>query len=297
MDRCKEDGGCKESRAIARKDSLESNMEENIILQCENSFVGILTGIYEAYALRIPHWRINLQIEEEGNLCLFSEYKKVEPDVQKAEKVSNTLQKKFGEKDFYTICLALASFSEKKAQAVYKTVVWGLSSGRRKNILGHLADDNVRTVMELGRQVENELHHLQGFLRFHELEGGILYAVMRPKSDIIMPLAEHFSDRLPMEDFLIYDEGRNQYAVHAAGKEWFMMQGESNKNGDDAVNAEEDMKRMQPSADDGYYQELFCRFCHTISIEARKNLKLQQNMLPLRFRPYMVEFEKREKCT
>lgn len=278
-------------------------MEENIILQCENSFVGILTGIYEAYALRIPHQRISLQIEEEENLCLFTEYKKVEADVLKAEKVSNTLRKRFGEQDYYTICLALASFSEKKAQAVYKTVVWGLSAGGRKNVLGHLANDNVRTVMELGRQAENELHHLQGFLRFHELEGGILYAVMHPKSDIIVPLAEHFADRLPMEDFLIFDEGRNQYAVHPAGKEWFIiqderiMQGEGMIQGENAEVLREDETRMQPSADDEYYQELFCRFCHTISIEARKNLKLQQNMLPLRFRPYMVEFAKREKST
>lgn len=278
-------------------------MEENIILQCENSFVGILTGIYEAYALRIPHYRISLQIGEEGDLCLFSEYRKIEADLLKAKKVSNTLRKQFGEQDYYTICLALASYSEKKAQAVYKTVVWGLSAGGRKNVLGHLADDNVRTVMELGRQAGNELQHLQGFLRFHELEGGILYAVMHPKSDIIIPLAEHFADRLPGEDFLIYDEGRNQYAVHPAGKDWFMMQGEPVSQGgrmlqgDGMDGLKENEDRMQLSAEDGYYQELFCRFCHTISIEARENLKLQQNMLPLRFRPYMVEFAKKENCT
>ncbi len=270
-------------------------MEENIILQCEDSFIGIMTGIYEAYALRIPHDRISLQIGETVNLCLFASYKNVVPDVEKAKKVSNTLLKRFGEENYDTICRALASPLEKKAQAVYKTVVWGLSARGGKNVLGHLADDNVRTVMELGRQVENELLHQRGFLRFNELEGGVLCAVMHPKNDILTPVAEHFADRLPGENFLIYDEGRNRFAVHPAGKEWFVMQGEGENATEDAVGCA--MERMKLSENDEYYQELFCHFCHTISIEERKNLKLQQNMLPLRFRPYMVEFAKKKRCT
>lgn len=266
-------------------------MEENIILQCEDSFVGILTGIYEAYELRMPHQNIWLQVGETDGFRLFSTYKTVVPDGEKAEKVGSTLFRRFGEEDYTTICMALAADSEKKAQAVYKTVVWGLSAACKGKVMGHLADDNVRGVMELARRTVNELHHLKGFLRFHELEGGALYAVMHPKNDILVPLAEHFSDRLPGENFLIYDEGRSRYAVHPAGKDWFLMQKDvENIQGDEG-------EQINLSESDEYYQELFRQFCHTISIEARENLKLQQNMLPLRFRPYMVEFAERKRCT
>ena len=41
-----------------------------------------------------------------------------------------------------------------------------------------------------------------------------------------------------------------------------------------------------------YYSELFEHFFHTIAIKERKNLGLQRNMLPLRYRKYMTEFEK-----
>ena len=41
------------------------------------------------------------------------------------------------------------------------------------------------------------------------------------------------------------------------------------------------------------YQELFRTFCHNISIEERRNLKLQRNLLPLHFRLYMTEFQDR----
>ena len=39
------------------------------------------------------------------------------------------------------------------------------------------------------------------------------------------------------------------------------------------------------------YQELFKHFCKSLAVESRKNPKLQMNMLPLRFRKYMVEFD------
>lgn len=258
-------------------------MEETIILICQDSLEGIYTGIYEAYALRIPHEKIELQIGETMELRLFVSYREIVPDGEKAQKVSQTLQKRFGEQDYHTLCMALSSSSSHKAQAVYRTVVWGLSEQGRKNIMGHLSDDNVRKVMELARQAGNELHHLMGFLRFNELDEGILYAVMKPQNDILVPLAEHFADRLPGENFIIFDEGRNLYAIHPAGKEWFLVDGKK-----DELIAEN--KELQMSAAEKYYQELFRHFCHSISIESRKNFKLQQNMLPLRFRPYMVEF-------
>lgn len=258
-----------------------------VILLCEDSLEGIFTGIYDAYALRIPLDNVRLQVGEEENLRLFAIYRQVQPDTEKNGKVIRTLKQKFGMEDYRALCMALSSTDSEKAEAVFRTVVWGLSKDRRGSILAHLVDDNVRKVLELSRGATNEMHHLRGFLRFQELSDGILYAVISPKNNIIPYLAEHFSDRLPMENFLILDEGRDVYAVHPAGKEWFLVTGnpvsETDCTGQRAHEA-------FVSEEERYYQELFRHFCHTISIEGRKNLKLQRNMLPLRFRPYMIEF-------
>ena len=256
---------------------------ENIILLCEDSYEGIFTGIYEAYALRIPHERIGLQIGQDGTPMLFTTYREIAPDRIKAEKVTRTLRQRFGEEDYRILCMALASASPDKAQAAYKTVVWGLSPHRKGSVLGHLSDDNVRRVMELNRGVGNELCHLRGFLRFEELENGILSAVIKPRDNILPMLAPHFADRLPQENFIIYDEGRALYAIHPVGKDWFLMSGceDLTENGEESLGLSDGEK---------YYRELFRHFCHTISIKERENLKLQRNMLPLRFRPYMTEF-------
>lgn len=256
---------------------------ENIVLLCEDSLEGIFTGIYEAYALRMPHECIHLQTAEEENMRLFTVYRTVEPDSIKTEKVIHTLRTRFGEKDYMALCLAAAASSAEKAEAIYKTVVWGLSGRRRGSILEHLVNDDVRRTLELSRSAGNELHRMKQFLRFAELEGGVLYAVIAPKDNVLPMLTVHFADRLPMENFVICDESRKLYAIHPAQKDWFLMSGQHTP-----LRVEEGA--LAPTAEEEHYQELFRHFCHTISIEDRKNLKLQQNMLPLRFRNYMVEF-------
>ena len=52
----------------------------------------------------------------------------------------------------------------------------------------------------------------------------------------------------------------------------------------------DDRTEVRVSEDEGRMQELFKSFVRTIAIESRTNEKLQLNMLPLRFRPYMTEF-------
>ncbi len=262
----------------------ETDCGQNQILVCEDSLEGIFTGIYEAYALRIPHDRIFLQVGHEGNLRLFAVYTEIRPDTEKVQKVMRTLRSRFGEKDYASLCMALTTSDRNKAQAVYKTIVWGLSGRYKGSILNHLIDDNVRRTMELAREAGNELHHYREFLRFQELENGILHAVTAPQCDILPMLITHFADRLPMENFIIYDEVRDYYAVHPAGREWFLMSG-STKEGTEV----KQVCKAESEAEQ-YYQELFRHFCHTISIEERKNLNLQRNMLALRFRPNMVEF-------
>ena len=77
------------------------------VYQCEDTLEGIFTAIYRIYEDRhhAPETRICL---EEENL-LFSEYVTVETDVERAVKVMRTCKEKFGEQDYYGLCMALAT--------------------------------------------------------------------------------------------------------------------------------------------------------------------------------------------
>ena len=251
-----------------------------VIYQCEDSLESIFTAVYKAYEEKRNHCDTEICLDEEPRL--FAEYVKVDADVSKAVKVMRTLEGQFGEEDYLWLCYALASEAEDKAQAVYQTIVDGL---KRKVFRNHLFDNLACTYVNrafgLARAVSRECQHLKGFVRFQELESGILYSEITPKNNILTFLMPHFADRFPMENFMIYDSSRGILGLHPAGKQWYLVEGSENpKMAEGFILSNKERE----------YEELFRCFCRKICIEERTNLKLQRNMLPLRFRENMVEF-------
>lgn len=254
-----------------------------LYLICEDSLEGIFTGIYEAYVLRRPHQELHLLVGEEDNLRLFAEYREIETDNTKAVKVARTVDREFGRENFMCICRALASNDRTKGEAIYKTVAAGLSMRDPRRVMSNLANEHVMKVFELARFSANEANRLIEFIRFRELANGILYARTGPPNNVLTFVMPHFADRLPLENFVIFDEGRGIYGLHPAGSDWYVVSGEPGQ--------EPAALARGWSADEIKYAGLFTAFFHTIAIEARNNPKLQRNMLPLRYREYMTEFQ------
>ncbi|MBO4981060.1 MAG: TIGR03915 family putative DNA repair protein [Lachnospiraceae bacterium] len=264
------------------------------VYQCEDSLEGIFTAIYNVYEDRHTPEETRLSLGDE--LLLFAEYVPVTPDLEKAEKVIRTLKRQFGEEDYYRICLALAAPDAEKAQAVYQTIAAGLAGKcRPEHMLDNLADQYVHHTFSLWRGARREYDHLRGFLRFEELGEGILYARISPKNHLLTFLMSHFADRFPAENFVIQDVGRKLWGIHPAvsaeNREngWYVAQlGEDSE----AFYAMERLSNMERSEKERACQQLFGYFCQKIAIRERRNLELQRNMLPLRFREYMTEFQK-----
>ncbi len=258
-------------------------MEEYYIL-CEDTPEGIFTGIYDAYLLKKPHEQIHLMVKEEDNYRLFAKYLTCVPDGEKACKVARTIHSRLGQEAYLAIFRAVASTKEDKAEAVYKTVVTGLSMKNAAKVLDHLKDPFVHRVFEIARRVGNETHGHVEFLRFRELRSGLLYAQIAPQNDVLAFIVPHFADRLPQENFVIHDKGRNLFAVHPARQDWYLYSGPK------------DMETLTKEVAEDFsegeekYSELFTAFFHTIEIKQRKNYELQRNMLPLKYRKYMTEF-------
>ena len=253
-----------------------------IVYRCEDTLESIFTAVYRAYEEKRNHEDTVLRLDKE--YCLFGEDVEVRPDTGKADKVIRTLKRRFGEKDYEALCMALTSEAEDKAQAVYRVIVKGLQGKvPQGHLLDNLADEDSCRVFRLARAASRECHHLFGFLRFEELADGILYAGIGPKNQLLPFLMPHFAQRLPMENFLIFDEKRETWGVHPAGKEWFLVKG-----------AASDLESIrQLSAREEQIRELFCCFCSSIAIKERENKALQRHLLPLRFREYMTEFRGR----
>lgn len=272
-------------------------MDRQIFL-CEDSIEGIFTGVYEAWSSRCGHGNVELRTQEPENLEFFTVYHQVKADGEKSGKVLRTIRKRLGWGIYSCLCYAACAADERKGTAIYRTVVDFLSvhgtmygkpipsgihpGGTGSNFLENQGNPAVRLVSSLQRQVGTEYNHYQGFLRFRETEKGILFAPIRPKANLLVLLAEHFSDRFPGERWLILDTGRGIGAVHQPGKGYALCTG--------LDITQEEIEEIQDREED--IASMWRTFCTSIAIDGRKNLGLQRQNLPLHFREYMDEFHK-----
>lgn len=160
---------------------------------CENSIDGIFTGVYDAWASKYGHANISLTACPPDNYTLFDEYITVSTDYEKSEKVARTLFRRLGEETYTELCQAAAALEEPagrkkhldKADALYRTIVLALSLKDGSKVLNYLGEPYVNRVFQLSRSTGNEAHHLLGFLRFQELENGLLFARIHPKNHVL----------------------------------------------------------------------------------------------------------------
>lgn len=240
-----------------------------------------MTGVYDAYASKLGYENVKLQMADEMDQELFAEYVEVKTDAEKTAKVLRTIRRELGLEAFDAICQAAASWDNRKANAIYRTIVLGLHLPKKQKVMNCLTKDYVCIVAELSKKTWHEAHKFMGFVRFTELAGGILYADIKPENEVLPLIAPHFANRYPEENWIIYDERREKFAIHRAGKGWMIL---------------EDMKiakevKSQLSMEEEDYRAMWRAFTKSIAIEARKNPNLQKQLLPLKFRDKMEEFK------
>ena len=269
-------------------------MNERHVFYCDNTLEGIFSGVYQAWDARVGHGCVELRTEEPENMELFCVYHRVKTSLTEAEKVRRTIARQLGPRILEEICFAACADDPKKGTAIYRTLVECLSvhgTLYKKKSLDDLKNPSVRKVTELYRSVWTEYDHYLGFLRFQELPGGILAALISPRHDLLLLFQDHFSNRYPRERWIIGDSTRGKLLVHQPGDPCFLM-----------GNAGKIIEEIRTRRDEGGdYELLFANFCESISIKERENDKLQKQNLPLRYREDMVEFHQktdncRQKC-
>lgn len=248
------------------------------VFLCNNSVDGIFSGIYDAWDSRLGHDKVKLQMEE-TNFELFASYREVVVDAEKAKKVARTVRSRMGEEDYTFIYQAALSKDADKAECIYRTLVEGLMGKRRGSVMQKLQDPYICRVFEMSRNIGNEAHHYLGFVRFRELKNGVLFSEIHPENQVLPMIGDHFADRFPCEHFMIYDSRHQVFLVHEAYKQWALVEGETlNREVTENLSEKEEQ-----------FQNLWKGFCKSIAIRERRNLKLQQQFLPLKFRKYLTE--------
>ncbi len=256
-------------------------MKEKRIYQCEDSLEGIFSAVYIAWASRYGHENIELEVlgmEEEYNLKLFSEYIMVENNSENALKVANSIKKKISPHAYQMVARAALSNDSRKANAIYHFLVRGFAFGAK--VEGHLSDSYVQIIFELNRYVGNDAHLYTGFVRFAELDNGILFAKIEPKNNILEIITPHFAERLSQENFMILDVKRKIAAIHKSNCAWILT----------TISEEEFTTLLTVTERKEKYERLWKIFFESIAIKERENKVCQRNHVAMHYRKFMTEF-------
>lgn len=263
-----------------------------IIYVCEDSLTGIFSGIYEVWKRKMTAEEADLEVGDSFERRLFCEYIFCKAEERKALVVIRMIQKNLGADVYEKISYALLSADRRKAEMVFRAMLEAKKLSRKDRLMEHLGNEAVRAVFGMYRQVANEAHHYKGFVRFRELKNKTLFAKIEPKHAVLPCIAEHFADRFPQENWVIYDKTHEVFLIHEKGKRYYFLQQYMCMKGDSgsAQNitggfSEEEMD----------YEALWKEFVQSISVAERENRALQNQNLPLRFRTNLVEFSKEER--
>ena len=248
------------------------------VFLCENGFDGILCGVYDVYASRLGLDSCRLEMEEEYEQALFTEYRSVRTETLKAEKVAYKIKSFMSEEAYIYLYRASLHKSPDRADRILRFIALGLINGRKT--VRMLQDPAVYEIFQMNRYVGNEAHFLVEFLRFERLSSGAFYGKVGPENRVLELAASHFADRFPDMDWLIYDEKHHMAAIHSCCGHWAIRE---------QVTSEE-IEHWKGMGGQDRYVDLWKTFFETIAIEERRNPKCQRNMLPLRYRKYMTEF-------
>lgn len=253
---------------------------------CTDSVTGIFSAVYDAWKAQKAEGECEIALCGFMEQQLFCNYAEVEETEKKAAAVEHMIRKHMGTLAWHDIYQAALSADAGKGDAVLGTCLAARKLKDSKRIMEHLGHPKVRKVFELSRRVGNESHFLVEFIRFRELESGVMYAPITPKSHVLTCIAPHFTDRFPLENWMIHDKTHRAFAVHEARKKWVLVQEAYDETQKAGYN--EYFQRL--SEKEIEYEELFKSFCKTIAIKERENPVCQRGHLPLWYRPNMVEF-------
>lgn len=252
------------------------------IYVCGDYITGIYSAIYDAWMERNDGREKKITFRGHIEQELFCEYAEVKETEHKAIAVERLIRENLGAEAYWDIYHALMSTDREKGTAVLNTMLTARTIKHSKRIMSYLSNPYVQKVFELSRSVSNEAHYFIEFVRFRELENGVMFSEITPKEHVLTCIANHFTDRFPLENWMIYDKTHHSFLLHEVKKRWILVLNEQ-------VN-EEQVKHV--SEGQKKYERLWKSFWHTISIEVRENRALQNNNLPIHFQQDMVEFER-----
>lgn len=236
----------------------------------DGSYEGLLCTIEQALAQPEPPYAISQEFP--AIPPLFCEICPINSHKGKAQRFANFLREKIGRNTPDYLYYANLADRLEAPFWLYEYVKFGLTVG--KDLNRYLADERVRRIHQLKREVTGERHRLLGLARFRLLSSGIYYSAITPDHRVLAIMAPHFAARFTQDRWLLHDTKRGWAAIGMAGDYRLLP-----LDGNLSIARE----------DDAFMGNLWQQYFAHIAINERQNAKAQANHMPRRYWQNLTE--------
>lgn len=242
-----------------------------MIFVYDGTLEGFLSIVFETYRMGVEPVAIHSSQRDFQTSMLYQNIS-VKTDFVNAERVTTGI-KRISYNALDNILTAFRHCDIDKDLAIFRFIK--LLFGKKSQALSMLGHPDVVTFNNLVYSVKNEIHRMYGFVRFRQTDFGVYYAPIAPDHDILDLLAEHFMQRYKGMPFCIHDCSREKMLAYDGVICKIVPASEVE------ITLSEQEQTLQSVWQD-YYD--------SVNIKERKNLKLQRQFLPMRYRKFMPEF-------
>jgi probable DNA metabolism protein len=245
----------------------------------DNTFDGLLTCVFDAFNRKEFPEKI---VGEDVQLPLFSESFHVVTDETKADRVLKALREKISKSALHMLFIDFLSEMEEVTMFLFRYIRKALTSDI--SIEMNFADSDVLELSKIYRKVTREEERMRQFVRFQKTTDGIFFAVMDPMYNVLPLTARHFQNRFADQPWIICDVKR-KYGLH------YDLKTVETVYFDHLDVSIETGKLTSEKLDDyeSAFQDLWKDYLKAITIQERKNLRLQRQFMPKRFWKYLTE--------
>lgn len=239
----------------------------------DGSFTGLLCCVYHHYYTEKAG---GIYVRDSYQTSMLGGYLQVESDEARADRVYRAFEEKVSHYAMRCVYKAFLSAVPDKEMKILRFMVLGFRTGPGVTLMH--GNDVFEDLYAAVRIVGTEKEKMCQFVRFAELEGGVMYGRIEPDHDVTELLWRHFTERFSFQPFIIHDVGRSK-ALVANGGDWFITDF-----------TDEDLPEY--SAREMGYQALWQDYFDNIAIKERINPGCQRNFVPMKYRKHLVEFRR-----
>jgi probable DNA metabolism protein len=251
-----------------------------LVLIYDGTFEGMLTCIFEVYNCRL--FPDAMQVKGKQTHDIFAKTIQLESDSGKAVRVWKGIQQKLSANNkqlFYHAFLSEREGIEMNILRFAKRLF-----SEEMNMETDFGDSDVLEVVQNARKVKKEAMRMLQFVRFQQTKDGLYFCGIEPLYDVLPLVLGHFSSRFADQQWLLYDLKRN-YGAYYNKKSVEEVELTSHEINRSSGQVSENVLNES----DAFYQTLWKSYFEHISIQERKNLRLQRQHMPVRFWKYLTE--------